>query len=80
MKIYQLAAPKTRVLGLFRLFRLELPLTAGVCVLIGGLLALGELPSMSAMASGFFCVFLISAASLILNEAWFILEPKYVNN
>jgi geranylgeranylglycerol-phosphate geranylgeranyltransferase len=78
MMAYQPAMSKTRVLGLLRLFRFELPLTAGVCVIIGGLLALGELPTLSAMVSGFSCVFLISAASLILND-YFDLESDRIN-
>jgi len=78
MKTYQPATPKTRILGLVRLFRFELPLTAGVCVIIGGLLALGELPTLSAMISGFSCVFLISAASLILND-YFDLASDRIN-
>ncbi|MCL4268109.1 MAG: hypothetical protein KJZ72_01125, partial [Anaerolineales bacterium] len=36
---------KTRLLGLFRLFRFELPFSAGVCVILGELLALGDIPS-----------------------------------
>jgi geranylgeranylglycerol-phosphate geranylgeranyltransferase len=67
-----------RILGLWRLFRFELPLTAGVCVIIGGLLALGELPTLAEMVSGFFCVFLISAAALILND-YFDLESDRIN-
>ena len=78
MMAYQPATPTTRVLGLLRLFRFELPLTAGVCVIIGGLLAWGELPTLAEMVSGFSCVFLISAASLILND-YFDLESDRIN-
>lgn len=69
---------KIKLLGLFRLFRFELPLTAGVCVVIGGLLALGELPISAEMALGFLSVFLISATSLILND-YFDVESDRIN-
>lgn len=57
-----------RMVGLFRLFRLELPFTAGVCVILGELLALGKLPSANEMVLGFLSVFFISATALILND------------
>ena len=69
---------KTRMLGLLRLFRFELPFTAGVCVLLGELLALGSLPPISRMVLGFLGVFLISATSLILND-YFDLETDRIN-
>lgn len=69
---------KTKFLGLFRLFRFELPFSAGVCAVLGELLALGELPSPSELALGFFGVFLISAGSLILND-YFDIETDRIN-
>lgn len=70
--------PKTRLLGLFRLFRFELPFTAGVCVILGELLALGKVPTAREMILGFLSVFLISATSLILND-YFDLESDKIN-
>ena len=70
--------PKTRLLGLFRLFRFELPFTAGVCVILGELLALGTLPNAREMILGFLSVLLISATSLILND-YFDIESDRIN-
>jgi geranylgeranylglycerol-phosphate geranylgeranyltransferase len=44
---------RTRILGLFRLFRFELPFTAGVCVILGELLALGKFPTTTEIVLGF---------------------------
>jgi len=44
---------RTRILGLFRLFRFELPFTAGVCVILGELLALGKLPTTTEIVQGY---------------------------
>lgn len=69
---------RTRMLGLFRLFRFELPLTAGVCVILGELLALGTVPSTAEIALGFLSFFFISAAALILND-YFDIESDRIN-
>lgn len=70
--------PGTKILGLWRLFRFELPLTAGVCVILGELLALGKFPPLREALLGFVSVFLISAAALILND-YFDLESDKIN-
>ena len=59
---------RSKIQGLFTLFRFELPFTAGVCLIFGELLALGRLPSTREMVLGFLSVFCISAAALILND------------
>lgn len=69
---------RTRMLGLVRLFRFELPLTAGVCVILGELLALGTVPSTAEIALGFLSFFFISAAALILND-YFDIESDRIN-
>jgi len=69
---------RTRVLGLFRLFRFELPFSAGMCVILGELLALGKLPAAADMALGFLSFFFISATALILND-YFDLEIDKIN-
>ncbi len=71
-------APREKVAGLLRLFRFELPFAAGVCVVLGSLLALGQLPTMAELALGFFSVFFISAAALILND-YFDIESDRIN-
>lgn len=67
-----------KLLGLFRLFRFELPFTAGVCVILGELLALGKIPTAKELVLGFLSVFLISATSLILND-YFDIESDKIN-
>jgi geranylgeranylglycerol-phosphate geranylgeranyltransferase len=69
---------RSKIQGLFSLLRFELPFTAGVCVIVGELLALGRLPSPSQMVLGFLCVFCISAAALILND-YFDIESDRIN-
>ena len=66
------------MLAVFRLFRFELPLTAGVCVILGELLALGKLPTTIEIVLGFLSVFFISASSLILND-YFDIESDRIN-
>lgn len=67
-----------KVLGLFRLFRFELPFTAGVCAILGELLALGKLPAIPEIVLGFLSIFFISAAALILND-YFDIETDKIN-
>lgn len=69
---------RTTFRGLIRLFRLELPVSAGVCVVLGGILAAGALPPLSTLALGFLSFFFISATALILND-YFDLETDRVN-
>lgn len=69
---------RKKLSGLFHLFRFELPFAAGVCVILGELLALGKVPTIWEMALGFLSVFLISASSLILND-YFDLESDRIN-
>jgi geranylgeranylglycerol-phosphate geranylgeranyltransferase len=69
---------RKKISGLLRLFRFELPFAAGVCVILGELLALGKVPTIWEMALGFLSVFLISATSLILND-YFDLESDRIN-
>lgn len=64
--------------GIIKLFRPELPFSAGVCVILGGIVGLGGLPSLSQAAPGFLAVFFISASALILND-YFDLEVDRVN-
>jgi len=67
---------KTR--GIIQLFRPELPFSAGVCVLLGEIIALGGFPPLREAVLGFACVFFISGAALILND-YFDFEVDRVN-
>jgi len=74
----QTLSMKTKISGLFRLFRFELPFTAGICVVLGEILSLGKFPPISTVGLGFLSVFFISAASLIVND-YFDLETDKIN-
>ncbi|MCE5270846.1 UbiA family prenyltransferase [bacterium] len=54
--------------GLFRLLRFELPLSAGVCVVLGQVLALGHFAPLLLTLKAFLSIFCISAAILVLND------------
>lgn len=69
---------RTRIIGLVRLFRLELPLSAGICVILGAFLAAGSVPPISQLVLGFLSIFFISATALILND-YFDCEIDRVN-
>jgi len=60
------------------LFRFELPFAAGVCVVLGQVLALGTLPPVNKLLFGFGAVFFISASALILNDL-FDIESDRIN-
>jgi len=64
--------------GLFQLLRFELPFSAGVCVIMGQLFALGKFASFFLTASAFFSVFSISASILVLND-YFDVETDKIN-
>lgn len=64
--------------GLLKLIRFELPFSAGVCVVMGQLLALGEFASIPMTIFGFLSVFLISAAILVMND-YFDVETDKIN-
>ncbi|HEY3310456.1 MAG TPA: UbiA family prenyltransferase [Anaerolineales bacterium] len=64
--------------GLLRLFRFELPFAAGVCVVLGEILAYGKIPGASQVILGFLSIFLISASALILND-YFDIETDKIN-
>jgi geranylgeranylglycerol-phosphate geranylgeranyltransferase len=69
---------RARLIGLARLFRLELPLSAGICVVLGELLAAGSVPRLSELVLGFLSIFFISATALILND-YFDCEIDKIN-
>ena len=69
---------KSKIMGLIRLLRPELPFAAGVSVLMGEMIALGGLPSAREALLGFVCGFALSASALILNDI-FDLEVDHVN-
>ena len=69
---------RSKLLGLLRLFRFELPFSAGICVILGQLLAARALPPVAKVALGFLSIFFLSATALILND-YFDFEVDRVN-
>ena len=68
----------TKIKAVLQIFRPELPLAAGLCVLIGELLALRRFPPPAAWVPGFACGFLLSASALIFND-YFDVDVDRVN-
>jgi geranylgeranylglycerol-phosphate geranylgeranyltransferase len=67
-----------KVMGAIQLFRPELPFAAGVCVVLGEIVALGSFPPLGEMTLGFICGFFISGSAIVLND-YFDLEVDKVN-
>jgi len=67
-----------KVKGLSRLLRFELPFSAGVCVVMGQLFALGKFASVLETIFAFGAVFFISASILVLND-YFAVETDKIN-
>ncbi len=70
--------PIRKIRSIVQLFRPELPLAAGLCVVLGELLALGALPPLRELVFGFGCGFLLSASALIAND-YFDFEVDRIN-
>ncbi len=68
-----------KIIGLCRLIRFELPLSAGICVILGQLFALGSFSGWSLTLSAFFSVFFVSASILVLND-YFDVESDKINS
>src|SRR5512138_3635825 len=67
-----------KVKGIIQIFRPELPFAAGVCVVLGEVVALGGLPDLREIIPGFFCGFFISGSAIVLND-YFDLEVDRIN-
>lgn len=67
-----------KIKGLLTLIRFELPFSAGVCVVMGQMLALGKFASIIVTVLGFASVFLISASILVMND-FFDVETDKIN-
>jgi geranylgeranylglycerol-phosphate geranylgeranyltransferase len=64
--------------GIIRLIRFELPFSAGVCVVLGQLFALGAIVPAAQTAFAFLSIFSISASILVLND-FFDVETDSIN-
>ena len=67
-----------KIKGLIKLLRPELPFAAGVSVILGEIITLGNLPSFSELFLGFMWGFFLSGSAMILND-YFDIEVDKVN-
>jgi len=67
-----------KIKGLIKLLRPELPFAAGISVIIGEIITLGNLPSISELFLGFMWGFFLSGSAMILND-FFDIEVDKVN-
>lgn len=70
--------PSRKLLAMIRLYRPELPIAAGICVVAGQIVAAGSFPSPRTGLLAFICVFCLSAAALIFND-YFDYEVDRIN-
>ncbi len=66
-------------LGLSRLMRIELPIAAGICVILGQILSLGNFPDYLVAITAPLSIIFISAAILVLND-YFDVESDTINS
>lgn len=67
-----------KIKGIVTLFRVELPLAAGLCVLAGALIATGNTSDPFRLLLGFLVGFFLSSAALIFND-YFDVESDKIN-
>lgn len=65
--------------ALLQLIRPELPLAAGICVVVGQVINLGAFPSLSAIGLGFALGLFLSSSAMIFND-YFDLEVDRINS
>ncbi|MBP2656201.1 MAG: 4-hydroxybenzoate octaprenyltransferase [Firmicutes bacterium] len=68
-----------KIRGLIELLRPELPFAAGVCVIIGEMIASGSFPSSLNLVLGFIWGFFLSSPAMIIND-YFDIEVDRVNS
>ncbi len=64
--------------ALIQIIRPELPISAGICVLIGQIIAMGYLPPLPVAVLGFSLGFFLSSSAMIFND-YFDLEVDRIN-
>jgi geranylgeranylglycerol-phosphate geranylgeranyltransferase len=67
-----------KIKAMYQIFRPELPLAAGVCVVLGSIVALGGFPPIQQLILGFMCGFFISGSAIIMND-YFDLDVDRIN-
>jgi geranylgeranylglycerol-phosphate geranylgeranyltransferase len=71
-------APMSKINAYLQLIRPELPISAGICVLLGQIIALGELPPLFTAILGFILGFFLSSSAMIFNDI-FDVEVDRIN-
>jgi geranylgeranylglycerol-phosphate geranylgeranyltransferase len=71
-------AIRQKLKGAIQILRPELPLAAGLCVVIGAMLGLGSFPHLNTTVLGFVLGFCLSGSALIFND-YFDLEVDRIN-
>jgi len=67
-----------KIKAIIQIFRPELPFAAGVCVVLGEIIASGLFPPWRNLVLGFSCGFFISGSAIVLND-YFDLEVDRIN-
>ena len=69
----------TKIIAICGLLKIELPLGAGLCIVVGEMLVIGKLPTFLEFALGFLAGFFISGAIMMSND-YFDLEVDKINH
>jgi geranylgeranylglycerol-phosphate geranylgeranyltransferase len=67
-----------KIKAMYQIFRPELPFAAGVCVVLGSIIARGGFPPIHLLILGFICGFFISGSAIIMND-YFDLDVDRIN-
>jgi geranylgeranylglycerol-phosphate geranylgeranyltransferase len=67
-----------KIKGYINLIRPELPFSAGICVIMGEMVALGGIPTVNKIFLGFAWGFLLASPAMILND-YFDIEVDKIN-
>ncbi len=67
-----------KVAALIRIIRPELPIAAGICVVVGQAIALGKFPPLTPLGMGFALGFFLSSSAMVFNDL-FDLEVDRIN-
>jgi geranylgeranylglycerol-phosphate geranylgeranyltransferase len=68
-----------KIKAMIQLIRPELPIAAGLCVMIGSIIATENIPTFIQLISGFMWGFLLSSSAMIIND-YFDIEVDKVNS
>jgi geranylgeranylglycerol-phosphate geranylgeranyltransferase len=67
-----------KIKAIIQILRIDLSFAAGICIIVGELVAIGKFPSLNDVILGFIVGFFISTSVLILND-YFDIEIDKIN-